>query len=209
MRATSGSISRLRSSRVPSREQSSTMMISLSAKGAAFTVSTTARIVAFSLKQGMTTEIFIVSSIHRLEEFAIALGVAQLVEQEIDAIHCAHRIENPAQHVHLLEHIGRREQFFLAGAGPCDVDGREGAFVRDLAIENKFGIAGALELFEDHFVHAATGIDERGCDDGERTSFLDIARGTEKALRTLQRIGIDTAGEHLAGRWHDRVVGAA
>src|SRR5215467_14805695 len=54
--------------------------------------------------------------VHRLEEFRIALGVSQFVEQEIDGIHRPHRVEDAAQHVHLLEHIGWREQFFLAGA---------------------------------------------------------------------------------------------
>src|SRR6266568_6643979 len=45
------------------------------------------------------------SRIHRLEELGVALGVAQLVEQEVDGIHRAHRIEDAAQHVHFLELI--------------------------------------------------------------------------------------------------------
>ena len=133
------------------------------------------------------------------EELAVGLGVAQLVEQEVDGVHRAHRIEDAAQHVHLLEHVRRREQLFLAGAGARDVDRREGALVGDLAVENEFGVTGALELFEDHFVHAAAGIDQRGRDDGERAAFLDVARGAEEALRPLQRVGVDTAGQHLAG----------
>jgi len=56
-----------------------------------------------------------------------------------------------------------------------------------------------LNFFENHFVHTAAGIDQRGRDDGERAALLDIARGAEKALRPLQRIGVDTpAGQHLA-----------
>src|SRR5262247_4183329 len=89
------------------------------------------------------------SGIHRLEELAVALGVAQLVEQEVDRIHGAHRVEDAAQHVHLLELIRRGEQLFLAGAGAGDVHRREGALVGDLAVEDELGIAGALELFED------------------------------------------------------------
>jgi hypothetical protein len=34
----------------------------------------------------------------------------------------ANRIEDAAEHVHFLEHVGRREQLFLAGAGAGDVD---------------------------------------------------------------------------------------
>jgi len=35
-------------------------------------------------------------------------------------------------------------------------------------------------------------------DDRERAAFFDIARGAEKALGTLQGIGIDAAGQHFA-----------
>src|SRR5262249_16770305 len=147
------------------------------------------------------------SRVHRLEEVAIRLGVAQLVEEEIDRIHGSHRIEDAAQDVHLLELIGRHEQFLLAGAGARDVHGREGAFVGHFAVENYFRIAGALELLEDHFVHTAAGIDQRGRDNGERTTFFDVARRAEEALRPLQRVRVDAAGEHLTGGRHHRVVG--
>src|SRR5258708_29374144 len=40
-------------------------------------------------------------SVHRLEEVGVALGIAQLVEQEIDGIHGTHGIEDAAQDVHL------------------------------------------------------------------------------------------------------------
>ena len=60
-------------------------------------------------------------------------------------------------------------------------------------------IAGALELLEDHFVHAAAGIDQRGRDDGQRAAFLDVARRAEEPLRPLQGVGVDAAGQHLAG----------
>jgi hypothetical protein len=70
-------------------------------------------------------------------------------------------------------------------------------------------VTGALEFFEDHFVHAAAGVDQRGGDDRERTAFLDVARRAEEALRPLERVGVDTAGQHLARTGNDRVVGAA
>jgi hypothetical protein len=62
-----------------------------------------------------------------------------------------------------------------------------------------FHVAGALELLVDHVVHAAAGVDEGGGDDGQRAAFLDVARGAEEALRLLQGVGVDTAGQHLAG----------
>src|SRR5207248_8202487 len=97
---------------------------------------------------------------------------------------------------------------FLAGTGLRDVEGGKGALVSDLAIEHDFRVTGALELLEDHLVHAAAGIDERGRNDRERASLLDVARGPEEALRPLQRVGIDAARQHLARRWHHGVVGA-
>ena len=70
-----------------------------------------------------------------------------------------------------------------------------------------FEVAGALEFLVDHIVHTATGVDQRGSDDGQAATLLDVARGTEESLRLLQRVGIDTAGQHLAGCRLHRVVG--
>src|SRR3546814_4825394 len=41
------------------------------------------------------------------------------------------------------------------------------------------------------------------------TAFLDVARGAEETLRALKRIGVDAAGQNLARRGNDGVVGAA
>jgi hypothetical protein len=71
-----------------------------------------------------------------------------------------------------------------------------------------FHVAGALELFVDHVVHAAAGVDQGGGDDGQRAAFLDVASGAEEALRLLQGVGVDAAGQHLAGGRHHGVVGA-
>ena len=66
------------------------------------------------------------------------------------------------------------------------------------AVENDFRIAGAFEFFENHFVHAAAGIDQSGRDNRERAAFFDIARRAKETLGALQRIGIDAAGQNLA-----------
>src|SRR5271167_1483605 len=105
------------------------------------------------------------SSIHRVEEFGVALRFLELVDQELEAVDGAHRGQNAAQYPHLRQDTAIDEQFLLASAGFGDVDRREGALVGDLAVENDLRIAGALELFEDHLVHARAGVDQRGCDD--------------------------------------------
>ena len=74
-----------------------------------------------------------------------------------------------------------------------DVDRGEHAAVRELAIEVDFRVARALELFEDDFVHARAGVDERGGDDGQRAAFFDVTRGAEEPLGTLQRVAVHAA----------------
>src|SRR5919107_594476 len=96
------------------------------------------------------------SCVHRVEEVLVGLAVLQLVQQEL-----------------------------LAGAALGDVDRREGALVGELAVEDQLRVAGALELLEDHLVHARTRVDQRRGDDGERAALLDVARGAEEALRPL------------------------
>src|SRR6478736_5247843 len=123
--------------------------------------------------------------IHRLEKLAVVLRITQFVEQKVDCVHRTHRVEDAAQDIHFLEDPSIGEQFFLTRSGPRDVDRREGALVGYLAVEDQFRVTGALEFFEDHFVHAAASIDQRRGDDGQRTTFLDIARGTEETLRPL------------------------
>ena len=72
-----------------------------------------------------------------------------------------------------------------------------------------FAVTGALELFEDHVVHAGPRVDERRGDDGERTTLFHVAGGAEEALRALQGVGVHTTGEHLAGAGYHGVVGAS
>ena len=82
-------------------------------------------------------------------------------------------------------------------------------FVDQTAIQIDFHIAGAFELFENYVVHAAAGIDQGGSHDGERPAFFDVTRGGEETARALQGVGVNTAGEHLARRRGDRIIGAA
>ena len=67
------------------------------------------------------------------------------------------------------------------------------------AVEHDFQVAGAFELLENHFVHLAAGIDQRRGEDRQRAPFFDLAGRAEELLRLLQGVGIDAAGEDLAG----------
>ena len=88
-----------------------------------------------------------------------------------------------------------------------DVDGRPDALVDQPAVEVHFHVAGPLELLEDHLVHAAAGVDQGGGQDRQAAAFLDVAGGAEEALRLVQGVGVDAAGEDLAGVRHLGVVG--
>lgn len=55
-----------------------------------------------------------------------------------------------------------------------------------------FHIARAFELFKDDIVHTAARVDERGCDDGERSAVFDVSSRTEEAFGAVQCAGIDT-----------------
>ena len=72
-----------------------------------------------------------------------------------------------------------------------------------------FHVAGAFEFFEDDFIHARTGIDQRRGDNRQRAAFFDIARRAEEAFRFVQRVGIHTAGKNFAGVRLNGVVGAS
>ena len=88
------------------------------------------------------------------------------------------------------------------------MDRRVDALFSDATIKVAFHVAGAFEFLVDHIVHARTGLDQRGGDDGQRAAFFNVTRGTEETLRLLQGIGVHTTGQHLARRRNHGVVGA-
>ncbi len=69
-------------------------------------------------------------------------------------------------------------------------------------------VARAFEFFEDDFVHPAAGIDERRGENGQAAAVLDIARRAEELFRLVKSVGVDTAGENLAARRDDGIIGA-
>src|SRR5581483_8335394 len=66
------------------------------------------------------------------------------------------------------------EQFFAAGAGAGNVDGGEDAAFGKFTVQDQFHVAGAFEFLINYFIHAATGIDQGGCDDGQAASLFDV-----------------------------------
>src|ERR1700687_4381505 len=145
---------------------------------------------------------------HVGEEVAVDAGLAQLVDEQLHGLDGRERIEDAAQHPDALQVFLALEQLFLTGTGALNVNGGEDALVAELAVEDDFHVAGALELLEDDVVHAAAGFNQSGGDDGERTALFDVAGGAEEALGTLQGVGVHAAGEHFAGGRDDGVVGA-
>jgi hypothetical protein len=119
------------------------------------------------------------------------------------------RVEQAAEQPQCAgQHPLGEEQLFLARRALVDVEAREDALLHQLAIQVDLAVARALELLEDDLVHARARVDERRRDDGERAALLDVARGAEEALRLVQRVRVDAAGEDLAARRDDGVVGA-
>jgi hypothetical protein len=136
--------------------------------------------------------------VHGVEEILVGLGILHLVEQEFHRVHVPICIRM-RRSTHILESCPSRPAALPCGCRTCPRRSPGRCACRHLAVEDDFRVTGALELFEDHLVHAAAGVDQRGGDDGQRAALLDVARRAEEALGALQRVGVDTAGQHLAG----------
>src|SRR6478609_7567986 len=65
------------------------------------------------------------------EELGVRLGLAQLVQQQLDGLLAVERVQDAAQLPDDLELLGRAEDLLLAGTGGVEVDGREDPLVRE------------------------------------------------------------------------------
>ena len=72
-----------------------------------------------------------------------------------------------------------------------------------------FHIACALEFFVNHVIHAAACFDQCRCDDSQGATFFHVTCGTEEAFRTLEGVGIDATGQHLARGRNNGIVGTS
>ncbi len=89
-----------------------------------------------------------------------------------------------------------------------DVEGREDALVGKITIQVHLHVACALEFLKNHIVHPAARLDQSRGDDRQAAAFLNVAGRAEKALRLLQRVGLDAAAHDLAAARLHGVVGA-
>src|SRR5437868_4086118 len=116
------------------------------------------------------------------EELVVAPRGADLVDQQLEALALLERVQDAAELPHELELLAVEEELLVPGARLLHVDGRVDPALGQPAVEAELHVAGALELLEDHLVHAAARLDESGGDDRQRAALLHIARGAEEFL---------------------------
>src|SRR5262249_57554926 len=75
-------------------------------------------------------------------------------------------------------------------------------------VEPQLHVPSALELLEDHLVHAAARLDERRRHDRERATLLDVAGRAEEPLRRVERRGGPATRQDAAPRRRREGVGA-
>ena len=107
-------------------------------------------------------------SLHqRPEQLRIRRILLQRLQQMLHRLHRWHVYQVSTDVAHGGEGVFIAQLFFLARAGLGDVQRREDALVGKVAVERQFHVAGTFELFEDHLIHAAAGVDEAGGENGE------------------------------------------
>ena len=94
------------------------------------------------------------SDVHGHEELGIGARLADAVHEQLHRLHRVVIAQHPAEGAHPLQLFGIQEQLFLAGPGAVDVQGGEDPALGDPPVENDLQVPGALELLEDHLVHA-------------------------------------------------------
>src|SRR5207244_3832019 len=124
-------------------------------------------------------------TVHGRQELSVALGLFNLIDQQLHTVNRVEGIEDLAEDPDAVEFIIVQQEFFFAGPRTVDVNGRKYPLIHQPAIEEDFHIASAFEFFKDDLIHTATGVHQRGRNNGETATFLDVAGRTEKALGFL------------------------
>ena len=75
---------------------------------------------------------------HIGQEFAVAAGLAELVDQQFHGFHGRKRVQNFPQNPDAREIFLRNQEFFFTRAGALNIDGREDALVDQFALEDDF-----------------------------------------------------------------------
>src|SRR5438067_8042362 len=131
------------------------------------------------------------SSLDRLEELRVGAVLVERLDEPLHRLDRLERVERSAELLHLLVLVLGEELLLLARAARLDVDGREDALLGERAVEVDLAVAGALELLEYHLVHPRPGVDERGGEDGQRSSLFRVPGSAEEALGALEGARID------------------
>src|SRR5690606_33969958 len=141
-----------------------------------------------------------------LEELGVLLCLGEAGQHELRPLTATEHGDHPAHRPNLAQRLLAEEELLSPGAGALDIDRRVEAALGQLAIEVELHVAGTLELLVDHVIHAATGVDQTGGDDGEAAPALDVAGGTEESLRRIEGDRVNTTGQCAATRRHGEVV---
>src|SRR5690606_1184787 len=123
-----------------------------------------------------------------LDQFRVVLRAPHASQQLLHRVGWRHVREVTSQTVRGAQRLLTEQQLLTARGTRVQIDRGEDALVGQLTGEDELAVARALELLEDHVVHARAGIDERGGEDRERTAALariDLACAAQEALRLL------------------------
>src|SRR5438128_8681187 len=93
------------------------------------------------------------SDLDLLQELHVALGLAHLVDQQLQRRRPVEGVQHPPQLPDEGQLFLAQQELLLAGPRGLDVDGREDPLLRRPPVEPELPVAGALELLEDHLVH--------------------------------------------------------
>ena len=102
-----------------------------------------------------------------------SFGRLQILDQLLHRLDRRQRRHRLAQQLHPLPFFGMIKQVLAPRAGLQNVDRRIEPLLDQRTIEMQLHVPGAFEFFEDHFVHAAAGIDQSRRQNRQAAAFLD------------------------------------
>src|SRR5581483_6846124 len=144
----------------------------------------------------------------RDEELLVVLRLHQAIHHQLYAVRRANLCQHATHQPDLLERLLVKQELLAPGPAANHIDRREDTPIGKLAIQVDLQVARALELFVNHVIHAAAGINEAGGEDRQAAAFLDIARRPEKALRRVECDWVDAAGQRATAWRNVQVIGA-
>ncbi|BAI65135.1 hypothetical protein RMDY18_13030 [Rothia mucilaginosa DY-18] len=144
--------------------------------------------------------------LNRQKELHVAFSLTQLVGQNAQSLLRLHTRQGTAQTPHNLDLIRGEQVLLTASTRSININRREDTLIRQLTGQTQLHVTGALELFEDHFVHLRAGLNQGGSQNGQRAALFNVAGRTEELLRRVQRGRIHTTGQDTTGCGSRQVV---